>query len=696
MHLADQRGSAPRLRNPWLKRLLSLAGVALAVFTVFPANAAYAATPAEVVAVAPTDSPGTIIANAANVVPSARQLAWERAERMAFIHFGVNTFDGREWGTGTEDPNIFQPTGLNTDQWASSLKDAGFKGAVLTAKHHDGFLLFPSKYSSFGVASDHAWQNGAGDVVKNYTTSMHNAGLKAGIYLSPADLHENQPGGRFANGSPSRTVTIPSDPSEIVNGITFTLNADDYNAYYENTLYELMSRYGGIDELWLDGANPTGRNQPYNFGDWIKIVRALQPNAAIENDGGPDIRWVGNENGYARQSEWAVVPFTGNAATAADTIINPPGGYAAPDLGSDSLLSQRKQDGTSAWNLLRWSPPECNGTLSANHNWFWQPGDTWRGVPELEDIYYNSVGRNCNFLLDVPPNRQGVFDQSAVTVLSQLNARITGTFGTNLAGGATVANDGGTSNTTGHTPNLALDGNLDTSWQPTGSTGALVFTLPGTRTFDIISAQEDLHIGQRVESYAVDAWNGSSWAQIATDTTIGQKKLIRLSSAVTTDRVRLRVTGSRSTPTIAEFGLFKRPGGSGAPGSVTSAASGRCLDVSGGSTTPGSQVQIWDCNGAANQGWTHTSGNQLTVFSGSSQLCLDAYGQGTTSGTKVVTWSCNGQANQQWRVNSDGTITGVQSGLCLDVTGAGTANGTPVELWSCNGQSNQQWRLAPT
>ncbi|MFD1050532.1 alpha-L-fucosidase, partial [Kibdelosporangium lantanae] len=247
------------------------------------------------------DSAATIIANAANVVPSARQLAWERAEQMAFIHFGVNTFDGREWGTGTEDPNIFTPTGLNTDQWASSLKDNGFKGAVLTAKHHDGFLLFPSKASTFGVASDRAWQGGNGDVVRNFADSMHRAGLKVGIYLSPADLHENQPGGKFANGSPARAVTIPSDPAEVVNGITFHLNSDDYNTYYENTLYELMSRYGGIDELWLDGANPTGRNQPYNFSDWIRIVRGLQPNAAIENDGGPDIRWVGNENGYARQ-----------------------------------------------------------------------------------------------------------------------------------------------------------------------------------------------------------------------------------------------------------------------------------------------------------------------------------------------------------------------------------------------------------
>jgi alpha-L-fucosidase len=671
-------------------RFRSACAIALTTITLSVMNAAVAATPSEVIAVAPTDSPTTIIANAANVVPSARQLAWEQLEETAFLHFGVNTYDGREWGTGTEDPNIFQPTGLNTDEWASDLKKNGFKEAILTAKHHDGFLLFPSKASNFGVASS-SWNNHQGDVVKNFTASMHNAGLKAGLYLSPADLHENQPGGRYANGSAFKTVTIPSDPSEIVNGVTFTFSADDYNAYYENTLYELLTRYGSIDEIWWDNANPTGRYEPYAFSDWIKMVRTLQPGAAIENDGGPDIRWVGNEYGNARQSEWSVVPFTGNPATAADTIINPPGGYAASDLGSDALLSQRNADGTSAWNLLRWSPAECNLTLSAAHNWFWHPGDTWLSESALEDSYYNSVGRNCNQLLDIGPDQQGVFDPTAVAALNTYGTAISSTFSNNLAAGATAADDAGTSNTSGHTPNLALDGSTGTSWQPTGTTGAVVLTLPAARTFDVISAQEDLGIGMRVESYAVDAWNGSSWNQIASDTTIGHKKLIRLASPVTTSQVRLRITGSRAAPGIAEIGLYKRPGGSTTGGVLKSAASGRCLDVNGQSTTPGVQLQIWDCNGGANQQFTYTSAKQLTVYSGSSQLCLDAYGQGTSNGTKVVTWTCNGGANQQWNLNANGTVTGVQSGLCLDVSGGGTANGTPVQLWSCTGAGNQQW-----
>ncbi|MET8144567.1 lectin [Sphaerisporangium sp. NPDC005288] len=662
--------------------VLGLVAVALA-----PADASYAAT-VQVAPVSASDSPATIIAKAADVVPAPRQLAWQRLEQYNFLHFGINTFTGREWGTGTEDPNAFQPTGLNTDQWAASIKNAGFKGAILTAKHHDGFLLFPSKYSNFGVASS-SWSGRQGDVVKSFTDSMHKYGLKAGLYVSPADLHENLSGGRFANGSASRQVTIPADSSEVVNGVTFRFSSDDYNAYFENTLYELLTRYGGIDELWWDGANPTGRTQPYNFKDWATMVRTLQPNAVMENDGGPDVRWVGNENGYARTSEWSVVPATGDPATGADSVLGVPGGNGASDLGSDGVLSQRKADGTSAWNMLRWFPGECNGTLSARHNWFWQPGETWRPPSELLEMYYASVGRNCNMLLNLSPNRQGLLDQTAVDTLTQFGAIVSSTFATNLASGAGAANDSGTSATTGHTPDLAVNGDLDTSWQPTGTTGALVLTLPSSRTFDVISTQEDLRIGQRTRSFAVDSWNGTTWTQIAADTTIGHKKLIRLTAPVTTSRVRLRITGSRAAPGIAEFGLHLRPAGSTSPGStIRGVASGRCLDVNGASQTNGVQLQIWDCNGGANQNWASTSAGELRVYG---NKCLDVNGAGTADGTPVIIWDCNGQNNQKWRLNSDGTITAVGAGKCLEVSGSGTANGTKVQIWSCTGQNNQKW-----
>ncbi|MBD0741301.1 alpha-L-fucosidase [Streptomyces sp. CBMA152] len=516
-----------------------------------------AAVADEVVPVGPSDSAAQVVAKAASVTPSPRQLAWQRLEQTAFLHFGVNTYDGREWGTGTEDPNIFRPTGLNTDQWAASLKGAGFKEAILTTKHHDGFLLFPSAYSRQSVAAS-SWAGGHGDVVKSFTTSMHRAGLKVGVYLSPADLHEALPGGKYANGSTPKQVTIPAQTSEVKDGVTFSFASDDYNAYYENTLYELLTRYGRIDEIWWDGANPTGRTQPYDFVNWITMVRRLQPQAVIFNDGGPDARWVGNEIGIARTSEWSPLPFTGDPATAADSILAVPGGNSAADLGSDAVLG-RRNGANSAWSGVRWTPAECDATLTAQQHWFWHPGDTDRSEAALENIYYGSVGRNCNLLLDVPPDTDGVFDAPTLKALTTFGTALSGTFSKNLATGAVAANDTGTANTSGHAPAAATDNNLDTSWQSGRTAGGLVLTLSAPRTFDVISTREDLNVGQRVESFAVDAWSGGGWSQIATDTTIGNRKLIRLHRPVTTNRIRLRITSSRANPAIAELGLYLRP-----------------------------------------------------------------------------------------------------------------------------------------
>ncbi|WP_433237237.1 alpha-L-fucosidase [Streptosporangium sp. CA-135522] len=219
-------------------------------------------------------------------------------------------------GHGTEDPDVFNPTNLDTDQWAAMFKDAGFKKVILTAKHHDGFLLFPSSYSTHGVESS-SWRGGKGDVVREFADSARKYGLKVGLYLSPSDLHEALPGGRYANGSAGKPVTIPSDASDVVGGVTFNFTADDYNAYYENTLYELLTRYGQIDEVWWDNANPLAggtppRYQPYAFTDWTRMVRTLHPNAVIFNDNGPDVRYVGNEAGAARTSEGSTLPFAGD------------------------------------------------------------------------------------------------------------------------------------------------------------------------------------------------------------------------------------------------------------------------------------------------------------------------------------------------------------------------------------------------
>ncbi|HEX8865878.1 MAG TPA: alpha-L-fucosidase, partial [Lentzea sp.] len=222
-----------------------------------------------VVAISPGDTPAQIRQKAASVTPSARQLAWQRLELTAFVHFGINTYTAREHGTGTENPDDFQPDQLDPGQWASALRAAGFRLVILTVKHHDGFLLFPSRYSSFGVASS-SWRGGTGDVVREFANAVRAQGLKVGVYLSPSDLHEAQPGGRFGSGSAALARTIPSDARDVVGGRTFPVVADDYNTYFMNNLYELLTRYGAVDEVWWDGANPTGKSNPYNYTDWIR------------------------------------------------------------------------------------------------------------------------------------------------------------------------------------------------------------------------------------------------------------------------------------------------------------------------------------------------------------------------------------------------------------------------------------------
>ncbi|MFD5437853.1 alpha-L-fucosidase [Kitasatospora sp. NPDC127067] len=519
--------------------------------------------PAEVIAVNPADTVDDIVAKAANIVPSPRQLEWQRLEQTAFIHFGMNTFTGKQIGNGREGPTLFRPDNLDTDQWATTLKNTGFKQAILTTKHHDGFLLFPSNYSGHSVASS-TWK---GDVVRSFADSMRKAGLRIGFYLSPADLNAYYCTEIYANGSKRRNVTIPSNSKDISGGHTFGFSSDDYNTYYENTLYELLTRYGEIHEVWLDGYHPAelgDHYQEYDFANWVTMIRTLQPNAVVFQDGGPDVRWVGNESVKPRTAEWSPLPYTGDPATAADTVLTVQDGNSTDDLGSVKVLGRRK-DGKSTWNMLRWAPAECDATLDATQDsdggihWFWHTNDKWRTVEELETFYYDSVGRNCNLLLNVPPNKHGLFEDEAVQVLTAFHARLSSTFTTNLATGAKAENDNGTVNTEGHTPACMLDTRLDTSWQPTEKTGAIKITLPKATTFDVISLQEDLAIGQRVETFVIESWSGKAWTTVAEANVIGAKRLVRLNSPVTANQIRLRITGSRAEPGIATFGLFLRP-----------------------------------------------------------------------------------------------------------------------------------------
>lgn len=470
----------------------------------------------------PDETLDSLIEKAARVLPSPRQLAWQSLELTAFIHFGVNTFTDREWGTGMEDPAVFNPTDLDARQWVRVLKEGGFKQVVLTAKHHDGFCLWLSRYTDFSVRAS-PWRNGQGDVLRELVDAAREAGLKVGFYLSPADLHEMEaPGGRYGNGSqpvPSTIPTpVPGDPRRT--GPSFTFTVDDYNRYYLNQIYELLTEYGPVSEVWFDGANPKPRvPESYNEADWFALVRALAPDAVMFQ--GPDIRWVGNETGLARETEWSVLPFKGKPASGVRHLD-----AQAPDLGSRAKLAEDIAQGA---DYLAWSPAEVD--VSIRPGWFYHASQDAqvKSLAQLLEIYDQSVGRNALLLLNIPPDQRGLFADEDVARLREFGAALQRTFHEDPAYAGRLAR-----------------GLSENEW---------LLELPGPSPFNLIQVQEDLEVGQRVESFAVDAWVESGWIELATATTIGYKRLLRV-PPTTSSHLRLRVLASRGAPAIASFKLF--------------------------------------------------------------------------------------------------------------------------------------------
>lgn len=506
--------------------------------------------PANVIPVGACDSPQAVRAKAASVVPSANQLAWQQANGpVGFVHFGPNTFTGAEIGTGTEPVTTFAPTNLNTDQWAQTFKSAGIKEVLLVVKHHDGFVLFPSRYTTYSVKFDTAWDNGHGDLVRQFVDSMHKYGLKVGFYLSPADLHEAQSGGVYANGSAPRPVTIPTlvsgdDRTAAVQSgklPSFHFTLDDYNTYFLNQMYELLTQYGPVDEVWLDGANPTSRSEPYNWEDWYQLIRTLQPHAVVFN--GQDVRWVGNESSVARTSEWSTLPFAGDPAT---TRYNHELNVEwTADLGGGDQL-------TNAANYLSWFPAECDARIESG--WFWHPGNGPKSLAALQSMYDTSVGRNCQFLLDIPPDTTGQIDSADAGRAAELGNWITQTFGD--ANDAAIGSFASATSGERTAANVA-DGNPDTSWQPAGDTGSVTLTLPNTACVDNVVLKESIASGQEAESFTVDGLVGGAWQQIAAGTTIGAERILPLSAPAKASALRLTITGARATPSIATFGATK-------------------------------------------------------------------------------------------------------------------------------------------
>ena len=469
----------------------------------------------------PSATQKNIIYKAANITPTPRQLRWQQLELTGFFHIGVNTFTNREWGTGKEDPQIFNPSALDANQWVLTAKEAGIKQVILTAKHHDGFCLWPSSTTQHSVKSS-PWRNGKGDLVKEVADACKKNKIGFGIYLSPWDM--NSP----------------------------IYGTAEYNDFFVKQLTELLTKYGQIDEVWFDGANgegPNGKKQVYDFERWYKLIRKLQPSAVIAIMG-PDVRWVGTETGYGRESEWSVVPMdnldpTVTSENSQQTVaFQPAGDMRGNDLGSREKIKSAKG--------LAWYPAETD--VSIRPGWFYhaKEDDKVKSPEKLLDIYYSSVGRNGVLLVNIPPDQRGLIHENDIKSLKEWKRLRDETFTNNLAKNAKIKISHGKN------PKSLLDNNYKTHFTTNGTdtTAVIELDLKTPQLFDVLMLQENITIGQRIEKFSLDYWEDKQWKKATEGTTVGYKRLVRF-APVTAKKVRLNIEASRLNPTLAEIGLYK-------------------------------------------------------------------------------------------------------------------------------------------
>ncbi len=452
------------------------------------------------------------------VVPSEKQIEYQRMELIGFIHFNMNTFSGKEWGYGDEDPKTFNPTQLDAQQWARVAKETGMKELILTAKHHDGFCLWPSAYTKHSIRYS-PYKNGKGDIVREFVDACRKFGIKPGLYLSPWDRNNAE------YGNPK------------------------YITFFENQLRELLTKYGEIAEVWFDGANGGsgyygGANETriidrktyYPWKEIFEIVHRLQPNALIFSDAGPDIRWIGNEDGYASETFWSTI----NADT------------TAPGAADQSYLNTGDPNGT------KWMAGEAD--VSIRPGWFYhQSQDTMVKSPqELIDIYYKSVGRNAVMLLNMPPDQRGLISDYDIKVLKEFRGILDETFKTNLAKGAMATASDYRLNSAEFGPDNILDSDNDTYWAADDDrrSATIEIDLDSITTFDRIMIQEPIRFGQRTSSFEIQTYKNNEWDTVAHGTTIGYKRLLRISPA-RTDRVKIVIDDANNCPALSTFGLFK-------------------------------------------------------------------------------------------------------------------------------------------
>ena len=448
-----------------------------------------------------------IIEIAANLKPSTRQFNWQQLELTAFIHFGMNTFTDKEWGDGTEDPQLFNPSELNAEQWVLTCKYAGFKLIILTAKHHDGFCLWPSQNTEHSVKNT-PWKNGQGDVLKELADACHKHNMKLGIYLSPWDRHSPYFG------------------------------TDEYNDYFVNQLTELLTNYGEISEVWLDGANgegPNGKQQVYDETRWFATIRKLQPDAVIAI-AGPDVRWVGTETGYGKETEWSMRAATFKNRDELDNQLPEEAAFIIESSSPGTLENILQGEHPS----LVWYPVEAD--VSIRPGWFYHPeeNEQIKTPDKLFDVYCSSVGRNGVLLLNIPPDTRGLIHEKDIESLIGFNNILKGTFSVNLLDVASVSHLHSVSTQTLKVNPLIIE-----------------YILPEAVTFDLLRLKEDIQLGQRIESFKLEYEEGDVWKEITRGTTVGYNRILRF-DPVSAKHIRLTIESSRLSPELSEVGLFKQ------------------------------------------------------------------------------------------------------------------------------------------
>jgi alpha-L-fucosidase len=463
------------------------------------------------------------------VLPSQRQLSWQETDMYCIVHFSMATYTDKEWGYGDEDPKIFNPKSFSALQIVGAAKAGGFKGIVVVAKHHDGFCLWPTKTTNHNISKS-PYQNGKGDVLKDYQIACQKLGMKMAVYCSPWDRNNN------LYGKPEYVTKV-----------------------YREQLRELYKNYGPLFMSWHDGANggdgyyggtreirKIDRSTYYGWDTTWAITRNMQPGASIFGDVGPDVRWVGNEEGHAGETYWAT--YTPHSP---EEGKKPANGFVKDYEGTEGTR-----------NGQFWMPAECDVPL--RKGWFYhqsQDGQS-KSAYTLVDLYYKSVGRGACLDLGLSPDKDGLISNEDVSILKQFGSILKQTFAVNFAKGAAFKASnirGGSAAKFG--PAFLLDNNRYTYWATDDSVTKpeLVIDMHTNKTFNVIRLKENIKLGQRIEGAAFDAWLNGAWKEIAMVNSVGANRLIRLPYNITSSKLRLRITSSPVSVAISDFGVYKEP-----------------------------------------------------------------------------------------------------------------------------------------